>query len=172
MESVKKSIDKRALHKRKYESRVNERHMQTKEGKVDMCKALDASLVVTESSGTKFEEQNTSSSSGNDADANDADIKPHVEQPEFNNEGGVNQNVEQCPDTRPLLATITDKKLTELSNLKIFVSKRPLPRQHGQFLNGKSNEAKVKYDIDEIETINIELEHSVVKLLKEKEQLN
>ncbi|GKA40669.1 hypothetical protein Tco_0733262 [Tanacetum coccineum] len=76
MESVKKSIDKRALHKRKYESRVNERHMQTKEGKVDMCKALDASLVVTESSGTKFEEQNTSSSSGNDADANDADIKP------------------------------------------------------------------------------------------------
>nr|GFA52713.1 hypothetical protein [Tanacetum cinerariifolium] len=50
MEYVKKSIDKRALHKREYESRVNERQMQTSEEKVDMSKALDASLVDTKSS--------------------------------------------------------------------------------------------------------------------------
>ncbi|GKD36282.1 hypothetical protein Tco_1251791, partial [Tanacetum coccineum] len=43
--------------------------------------------------------------------------------------------------------------------------------QHGQFLNGKSNEAKVKYDIDVLERINIELEHSVAKLLTENEHL-
>nr|GEX44769.1 hypothetical protein [Tanacetum cinerariifolium] len=66
MESVKESIDERALHKRGYDSGVNERQMLTNEGKVDMCKALDASLVVTESSGTEFEEQNTSNSSRND----------------------------------------------------------------------------------------------------------
>ncbi|GKD41762.1 hypothetical protein Tco_1261969, partial [Tanacetum coccineum] len=72
-----KSIDERALHKREYDSRVNERQLQTKEGKVNTCKALDASLVVTKSSGIEFEEQNTSSSLGNDADADDADIK-HV----------------------------------------------------------------------------------------------
>nr|GEZ34695.1 hypothetical protein [Tanacetum cinerariifolium] len=48
----------------------------TKEEKVDTSKALDASLVDTESSGTKSKEQDTSSRSGNDAHANDADIRP------------------------------------------------------------------------------------------------
>ncbi|GJX04778.1 retrotransposon protein, putative, ty1-copia subclass [Tanacetum coccineum] len=76
MESVKKSIDKRALHKREYDSWVNERQMQTTEEKVDTSKALDASLVDTESSGTESKEQDTSSRSGNDAHADDADIRP------------------------------------------------------------------------------------------------
>ncbi|GJR86791.1 reverse transcriptase domain-containing protein [Tanacetum coccineum] len=44
-------------------------------------------------------------------------------------------------------------------------------RQHGQFFKVKSNEAKIKHDIDEIE-INIELEHSVAKLLAENEHLH
>ncbi|GKD65779.1 hypothetical protein Tco_1307887 [Tanacetum coccineum] len=76
MESVKKSIDERAQHKREYDSRVNERQMQTIEEKVDTSKALDASLVDTESSGTKSKEQDISSRSGNDAHADDADIRP------------------------------------------------------------------------------------------------
>nr|GEX62213.1 hypothetical protein [Tanacetum cinerariifolium] len=110
MESVKKSIDKRVLHKREYDSRVNERQMQTTEEKVDTSKALDASLVNVESSGTEYGKQDTSSSSRNDADVDDADIKPvydeepmaelqltsknnvfatgqqHTQQPKFNNE--------------------------------------------------------------------------------------
>ncbi|GJV19290.1 hypothetical protein Tco_1368310 [Tanacetum coccineum] len=53
MEYVKKSIDERAHRKREYDSRVNEIQMQSKEGKVDSSKALDASLVVTECSETK-----------------------------------------------------------------------------------------------------------------------
>ncbi|GJR61484.1 hypothetical protein Tco_1503646 [Tanacetum coccineum] len=89
MESVKKSIDKRALHKREYDIR-------------------------------KLGKQDTSSSSGNDVDADDAYIKPvyneepmaevqltaecnvfttgqqHSEQPKFNNDGEVDQNAEQC----------------------------------------------------------------------------
>ncbi|GKC93812.1 hypothetical protein Tco_1159254 [Tanacetum coccineum] len=89
------------------------------EGKVDTSKALDASLVDTESSGTESKEQDTSSRSGNDAHADDADIRPiydeepmaevqttaeinvfatrqqHTEQPEFNNEGAVDQNTKQ-----------------------------------------------------------------------------
>ncbi|GJV49233.1 hypothetical protein Tco_1439445 [Tanacetum coccineum] len=116
MESVKKSIDKRALHKREYDSWVNERQMQT------------------------TEEKDTSSRSGNDAHADDADIRPiydeepmaevqttakinvfatgqqHTEQPEFNNEGEVDQNAEQCHDTCPLPAKLTDNQTTELSN--------------------------------------------------------
>ncbi|GJR12253.1 hypothetical protein Tco_0794905 [Tanacetum coccineum] len=44
--------------------------------------------------------------------------------------------------------------------------------QQSKFLKEKGNEAKVKNDIDVIETINIELEHSVAKLLAENEQLH
>ncbi|GJW23268.1 reverse transcriptase domain-containing protein [Tanacetum coccineum] len=77
MESVKKSIDERAQHKREYDNRVNERQMQSKEGKVDSSKELDASLVVTECSGTKSDKQDTSSSSGNYITHDvDADIRP------------------------------------------------------------------------------------------------
>ncbi|GJZ87893.1 hypothetical protein Tco_0659675 [Tanacetum coccineum] len=89
-------------------------HMSNmQESKVDLGKALDAGLVVTESSGTEFGKQDTSSKSGNDTDADDIDIRPiydeepmaevqltaecnifatgqqHIKQPEFNNEGRV-----------------------------------------------------------------------------------
>ncbi|GJX64892.1 hypothetical protein Tco_0299235 [Tanacetum coccineum] len=138
MKSVKKSIDERTHHKREYDSRVNERHMTTKE-KVDTSKALDASLVDTESNGIESKEQDTSSRSGNDAYADDANIRPiydeepmaevqttaeinvfstgqqHTEQPEFNNEGEVDQNTKQCHDTCPLLAKLTDNQITEHS---------------------------------------------------------
>ncbi|GJZ94628.1 hypothetical protein Tco_0666831 [Tanacetum coccineum] len=226
MESVKKSIDERAKHKQEYNSWVNERQMQTTEDKVDSSKALDASLVDTESSGTALKEQDTSSRSGNDAHADDADIRPiydeepmaevqttaeinvfatgqqHTEQPEFNNEGEVDQNVEQCHDTCPLPANVNDNQTTELTNqslesknirlkkivaqfqkdflrmeahcvnLELKYQNQALKEgQHGQFLKVTSNEAKVKHDIDVIETINIELEHKVAKLLKENETL-
>ncbi|GKG41642.1 hypothetical protein Tco_0473393, partial [Tanacetum coccineum] len=83
-------------------------------------------LVNTKSIGTESKEQDTSSGSGNDAHADDANIRPiyneelmaevhitaeinifatgqqHIEQPEFNNEGEVDQNAEQCHDTCPL----------------------------------------------------------------------
>ncbi|GKC81537.1 hypothetical protein Tco_1137254 [Tanacetum coccineum] len=82
----------------------------------------------------------TSSRSGNDAHADDADIRPiydeepmakvqliadhnvfatgqqHTEQPEFNNEGEVDQNAKQCHDKRPLPAKLTNNQTTELSN--------------------------------------------------------
>ncbi|GJY99347.1 hypothetical protein Tco_0516777 [Tanacetum coccineum] len=76
MESVKNSIVKRTLHKREYDSWVNERQIQTTKEKVDTSKALDTSLVDTESSGTESKEQDTSSRSVNDAHADDADIRP------------------------------------------------------------------------------------------------
>ncbi|GJV53062.1 hypothetical protein Tco_1448803 [Tanacetum coccineum] len=115
----------------------------------------------------------------------------HTEQPEFNNEGEVDQNAEQCHDIRPLPAKLTDNMTTELSdqslesenvclkntvaqfqkdfsrmeahcvNLELKYQNQVLKEgQQGQFLNVKSNEAKVKNDIDVTETINIELEHT------------
>ncbi|GJU97064.1 actin-binding, cofilin/tropomyosin type protein [Tanacetum coccineum] len=230
MESVKKSIGERAQHKMEYERRVNERQIQTTEEKTDTSNALDAldaSSVIIESNGTESKEQDTSSRSGNDAHVDDADIRPiyneepmaevqttaeinifatgqqHTEQPEFINEGEVDQNAEQCHDICPLPAKLTDDRTTELSNqllesenvclkttvaqcqkdfakleahcidLELQMQNNVLKSgQQSQFLKEKSNEAKVKNDIDVTETINIELEHSVAKLLAENEQLH
>ncbi|GJZ34951.1 hypothetical protein Tco_0580768 [Tanacetum coccineum] len=74
MESVKKSIDERAQHKRENNRRVNDRVMQSKEGKVDSSKALDAGLVVTKSTETESERHVSSSRYGKDTHAEDADI--------------------------------------------------------------------------------------------------
>ncbi|GJS70207.1 hypothetical protein Tco_0703048 [Tanacetum coccineum] len=43
--------------------------------------------------------------------------------------------------------------------------------QHGQILNETSNKVKIKKEIDVLETMNIELEHSVAKLGKKNETL-
>ncbi|GKG36615.1 hypothetical protein Tco_0444293 [Tanacetum coccineum] len=76
MDYVKMSIDKRALHKKEFDRWVNERQMQTTEGKVDTCKTLDVGLVIIESNGTESNEQDTSSRSRNDAHVDDANIRP------------------------------------------------------------------------------------------------
>ncbi|GKA22108.1 hypothetical protein Tco_0708070 [Tanacetum coccineum] len=196
MESVKKSIDERALHKREYDIWVNERQMQTTEDKVDSSKALDASLVDTESSGTTLKEQDTSSRSGNDAHADDADIRPiydeepmaevqttaeinvfatgqqHTEQPEFNNEGEVDQNVEQCHDTCPLPANVNDNQTTELTNQSLESENIRLKKTVAQF--------QKDFLRMEAHCVNLELKYQnqalkegqhVAKLLKENETL-
>ncbi|GKF88905.1 hypothetical protein Tco_0262868, partial [Tanacetum coccineum] len=140
---------------------------------------MDASLVIIESNGTESQEQDTSSRSGNDAHVDDVDIIPiyneepmaevqttaeiyifatgpqHIEQPEFNNEGKVDQNAEQCHDIRPLPTKLTDNMTTELSDQSLESENNQAlkERQHGQFSKVKSIEAKVKHDIDVIETI-------------------
>ncbi|GKB44203.1 hypothetical protein Tco_0889145 [Tanacetum coccineum] len=172
-------------------------HMEsTIEEKIDTSKALDASLVDTESSGIESKKQDTSSSSGNDVDANDADIKPvYDEEP-------MAENVEQSHDTCHLPAILTDNQKPEHSyqsleseniclkktiaqfqkdflkmeahfvNLELKYQNQALKEgQHGQFSKVKSNEAKVKHDIDVIEIINIKLEHKMAKLVKENETL-
>ncbi|GJY42466.1 hypothetical protein Tco_0429736 [Tanacetum coccineum] len=157
MDYVKKSIDKTALHKREYDSRVNERQMQTIEEKVDISKALDASLVITECSGTNMEKQDTNSRSGNDADDDYTDIIPvydeepmaevpmivdnnvfatgheHTEQPKFNNEGEVDHDAEQSHDIRPLQDTLTDNQITELSNQYLEYENTCLKKTVAQF---------------------------------------
>ncbi|GJU00660.1 hypothetical protein Tco_1110998 [Tanacetum coccineum] len=198
MESVKKPIDKRALHKREYDSWVNERQMQTTEEKVDTSKALDASLVKQ-----PIYDEEPMAEVQTTAEINVfATGQQHTEQPEFNNEGEVDQNNEQCLDTCPLPAKLTDNQTTKLLNqsleseniclkktvaqfqkdflrmeahcvnLKLKYQNQALKEgQHSQFSKVKSNEAKIKHDIDLIETINIKLEHKVAKLLKKNETL-
>nr|GFA71744.1 hypothetical protein [Tanacetum cinerariifolium] len=76
MTNVKKSVAKRTLHQRLHDKRVNKRQMQKQESKVDLEKALDTDLVVTESIRTESGKHDTSSKPGNDADADNVNIKP------------------------------------------------------------------------------------------------
>ncbi|GJZ97611.1 hypothetical protein Tco_0670064 [Tanacetum coccineum] len=71
-----KSVAERTRHQRQYERRANKRQMQMQESKIDTGKALDADLVDTESIRTESTVQDDSNMSGNDTDADDADIRP------------------------------------------------------------------------------------------------
>nr|GEY25232.1 integrase, catalytic region, zinc finger, CCHC-type, peptidase aspartic, catalytic [Tanacetum cinerariifolium] len=157
LESVKKSIDERVQLKREYDIWVNERQMQTTKEKVDTSKALDASSVDTECSRTETKEQDTSSRSGNDAHDDVADIRPiydeepmaevqtsaeidvfsigqqHTEQPEFNNEEEVDQNAEECHDTCPFPAILTDNQIEEHSYQSLKSENSCLKKTVAQF---------------------------------------
>ncbi|GKA00019.1 hypothetical protein Tco_0672569, partial [Tanacetum coccineum] len=80
MGNVKKSVAERTHHQKQYDRRVNKRQLQTQESKIDTGKAVDADLVVTESSGTESKAQDDSSRPENDTDADDADIQPIYEE--------------------------------------------------------------------------------------------
>ncbi|GJV64054.1 hypothetical protein Tco_1474882 [Tanacetum coccineum] len=178
MGNVKKSVAERTRHQRQYDRRVNKRQMQTQVSKIDTGKGVDDDLVVTESSETESKVQDDSSRSRNDTDAEDADIRPiydeepmaevqftaecnifaigqqHTEQPEIINEGRVDQMEAHC------------------IALELKYQNQALKSgQYGQILNETSNKAKIKKEIDVLETMNIELEHSVAKLCKENETL-
>nr|GEU80684.1 reverse transcriptase domain-containing protein [Tanacetum cinerariifolium] len=158
-------------------SRVYLNDEYTTEEKVDTSKALDASLADTESSRTESKEQDTSSRSGNDAHDDVADIRPiydeepMAETPEHSYQTLESENI--C-----LKKTVTQfqkdfsRMETHCVNLELKCQNHALKEgQQSQFLKEKSNEAKVKHDIDVLETINIKLEHKVAKLLQENETL-
>ncbi|GKF09002.1 hypothetical protein Tco_0043226 [Tanacetum coccineum] len=180
-----------------YESRVNERQNQTTEEKTDTSNALDASSVIIESNGTESKEQDTSSRSGNDAHVDDADIRPINNEGKVNQNAEQCHDIRPLPakltDDRTtelsnqllesenvcLKKTVAQcqKDFAKLEahciNLELQMQNNVLKSgQQSQFLKEKSNEAKVKNDIDVTESINIELKHSVAKLLVENEQLH
>ncbi|GJZ17471.1 hypothetical protein Tco_0553594 [Tanacetum coccineum] len=124
-------------YQRQDDRRVNKRQIQTQESKIDTGKAIDDDLVFTESSGIESEVKDDNNMSGNDTDANDADIKPiydeepmaevqltaeynifaigqqHTEQPEMINEGRVDQYPEQCQVKSPMLDLSPDNQTTD-----------------------------------------------------------
>nr|GEX62948.1 trans-resveratrol di-O-methyltransferase-like [Tanacetum cinerariifolium] len=156
MGNVKKYVAERTRHKREYDKRMNERQMQSRESKVVSSKALDASLVVTECSGTKLDEHITSSSSGTYiTHVVDANIRPVNDQ-----------------DSSTEVDSNTTLDSTNMYHIGGEID-QDAEQDQKQIKNvhEKSNKAKVKHDIDVIETINIELEHKVAKLLKENKTL-
>ncbi|GJR72510.1 hypothetical protein Tco_0084875 [Tanacetum coccineum] len=239
MGNVKKYVAERTRHKRQYDRRMKEIQMQSRESKVILSKALDASLVGTECSGTKSDEHITSCSSGTYiTHVVDADIRPVNDQvpyvevdsnttPDSTNMshrgGEIDQDTEQDQVKSPLLKAefLKTNVYNELSNrflqlekhcisLEIsmqqkeesFQSNKPCKNEESpefreffeindlkaqlqaktilicnlknqiKSVKEASNEAKLKNEVNVLETINIELESSVDKLLAENEKLN
>ncbi|GJU96278.1 hypothetical protein Tco_1321034 [Tanacetum coccineum] len=161
----------------------------------DPLKRLNKAMTLF-SNETESEMQDTSSRSGNDADADNADIRPIYD------EAPMVEYTEKCQVKSHVLDSSLDNKITEflsqsLKSENILLKKtvaqfqKDFSRmeahcialelkyqnqalksgQHGQILNETSNKAKIKKEIDVLETMNIELEHTVAKLLKENETL-
>ncbi|GJS83514.1 putative reverse transcriptase domain-containing protein [Tanacetum coccineum] len=78
--NVKKFVVERTRHQTQHDRRVKKRQMQTQVSKIDTGEAVDNGLVVMESNGTESEVQYEISRSGNDTDADDADIIPIYEE--------------------------------------------------------------------------------------------
>ncbi|GJS88747.1 hypothetical protein Tco_0771383 [Tanacetum coccineum] len=201
MGNVKKSAAERTRHQRQYDRRVNKRQLQTQESKIDTGKAVDADLVITESSGTESEVQDDSSRSGNDTNADDADIRPiYDEEPMA--EVGLTSILDNVKLKVLCLIHHLDNQTTDYSKQSLesenILLKKTVAQfqkdfsimeahcialelkyqnqalksgQHGQILNETSNKSKIKKKIDVLETMNIELEHSVAKLRKENKTL-
>ncbi|GKA03687.1 hypothetical protein Tco_0676468 [Tanacetum coccineum] len=152
-----KSVVERTRHQRQYDRRVNKRQMQTQKSKIDTGKVVDDDLVITKSSGTESEVQDDNSRSGNDTDADDADIRPiydeepmaevqlivecniftigqqHTEQPEIINEGRVDQYPEQCQVKSPMLNSSPDNQTTEYSKQSLESENILLKKTVAQF---------------------------------------
>nr|GFA22439.1 ribonuclease H [Tanacetum cinerariifolium] len=105
-------------------------------------------------SGTESEVQDANSRSGNDPDADDADIRPIYDKEQM---AKVQLNAE-CN-----IFAIGQQHTEQPDIIN--------EGQHGQVLNDESNKAKIKKEIDVLETINIELEHKVANFCKENETL-
>ncbi|GJU24694.1 hypothetical protein Tco_1163315 [Tanacetum coccineum] len=92
---------------------LNSTQTKQKQGLRLIEKSLDASLVDTR----KHYDEEPMAEVQTTAEINIfATGQQHTEQPEFNNEGEVDQNAEQCHNTCPLHATLTDNQTTELPN--------------------------------------------------------
>ncbi|GJX89046.1 putative ribonuclease H-like domain-containing protein [Tanacetum coccineum] len=164
--------------------------------KIDTGKALDADLVDTESIRIDSTVQDDNSRSVNDTDADDADIRPiydeelmakypktcQVKSPMLDSSPD-NQTTEYSKQSLESENILLKKTVAQFQKdfsrmeahciaLELKYQNQALKSgQHGQILNETSNKAKIEKEIDVLETINIELEHSVAKLRKENETL-
>ncbi|GKC27955.1 hypothetical protein Tco_1035249 [Tanacetum coccineum] len=162
-----------------------------------MGKVVDVVMVVTESNGTESEVQDDSSRSGNDTNADDTYIRPiydeepmavypeqcQVKSPMLDSSFD-NQTTEYSKQSLESKFFLLKKTVAQFQKdfsrieahciaLELKSQNQALKSgQHDQILNEISNKTKMKKEIKAFETINIELEHSVAKLLTENKHLN
>ncbi|GJV44710.1 hypothetical protein Tco_1429246 [Tanacetum coccineum] len=162
---------------------MNERQMQSKEGKVYSSKALDASLVVTECSGTKSDKQHTSSSSGNYiTHVVDADIRPGNDQVSFaevqltaqhnvlSNEQQHSVQFEPSYDTH-LLEKVDRNTTLDLTNMCLRGGEIDQNTKKCQvscpLLDPSSDNKTTEFSNQSLESENISLKKTVAQLQKD-----
>nr|GEU89329.1 ribonuclease H-like domain-containing protein [Tanacetum cinerariifolium] len=155
---------------------MNDRMMQSKKGKVDLSKALNAGLIITENIRLKPNKDPRAEVQLTDEHNVHANEQQHSVQSEpiydtyllekvdcnitpdstnmSHREGEIDQNAGKSHVSCPLLDPSFDNETTEFSNQSL------------------ENKSKIKKEIEVLETINIELEQSVAKLLAENEKLH
>ncbi|GJR08690.1 hypothetical protein Tco_0791342 [Tanacetum coccineum] len=150
MGNVKKSVAERTRHQRQYNRRVNKRQLQTQESKIHTGKAVDNGLVVMESNGTESDVQDDNSMSGNDTDADDADIRPiydkeaMAETTEYSKQSLESENI-LLKKTVAQFQKDFSRMEAHCIALELKYQNQALKSgQHGQILNETSNKAKIK----------------------------
>ncbi|GJS87430.1 hypothetical protein Tco_0770066 [Tanacetum coccineum] len=161
--------------------------LRMKENEINSGQAVDANLVVTESS--RIESENNSSENALSKSVNETQsrasngpaesaiglaifvitfrVRGTIAVESINSIQVVGQSQTSSSRLRNDTTHAVDADIRPVNDQEPFAE-----GQHGQILNETSNKAKIKMEKDAFETINIELEHSVVKLLATNEQLN
>nr|GEU56592.1 putative reverse transcriptase domain-containing protein [Tanacetum cinerariifolium] len=168
MGNVKKSVAERTRRKRQYDKRMKERQMQSSESKglishADIQQVNDqepsAEVHLTAQHNVLANEQQHIDQFKQSYDTyllEKVDSNTTLDSTNMRHRGGeIDQDAKQDQDSQ------LQAKNSTINNLKKQIKN----------VHEKSNEAKFKHDIDVIETIHIELEHKVAKLLKENETL-
>ncbi|GJY34190.1 hypothetical protein Tco_0418659 [Tanacetum coccineum] len=182
---MKCSLKVQFIYNPKYDRRVNKRQMQTQESKIDTGKVVDDDLVITESSGTESEGQQHTEQPEiiNKGRVDQYSDQCQVKSPMLDSSPD-NQTTEYSKQSLESENILLKKTVAQFQKdfsrmeahciaLELKYQNQALKSgQHGQILNATSNKAKIKKEIEAFEIINIELEHSVAKLLTENELLN
>ncbi|GJR99376.1 hypothetical protein Tco_0315885 [Tanacetum coccineum] len=184
MESLRESIQERAKHKQEYDRRMNDRMMQSKEGKVDSSKALDAGLVVTESNETESERHVSSSRSGKDTHAEDADInsvndKQPMAEVQLFAEHNIRANEQQHSEQSE---SVYDTYLLEKVDRNTIPKSTDMSHRGGEIdqnadaekcqvscplLDPSSDNMTTEFSIQSLESENISLKKTVAQLQKD-----
>nr|GEZ66617.1 hypothetical protein [Tanacetum cinerariifolium] len=129
MESLRKSILERTKHKQEYDNRMNEIHMQSKEGKIDSSKAVgqnQKSMIQAADPRIIHMLRMQISKTVNDKEPMekvDSNITP--DSTNMSHRGGeIDHNVEKCQVSCPLLDLSFDNVTTEFSNQSLEKSSK------------------------------------------------
>ncbi|GJR81189.1 hypothetical protein Tco_0151974 [Tanacetum coccineum] len=149
--------------------------LQSQDVQINPVQAVDDSLNVSKSSWIELENHNALSKS-----VNETQLQQHesLVTESTTLEANLNSDFKALDEWRRRLTRDAEQYQAKspLLNVELVKSKEMIEKETynelSRSVKDASNEAKVKNDIDVIETINIELEHSVAKLLAANEHVD
>ncbi|GJR82753.1 hypothetical protein Tco_0153538 [Tanacetum coccineum] len=173
MGNVKKSIAKRTRHQRPYDRRKAVKHNQK-------CKMTEAGQEMIQMLRMQISDPYMTKSQWLRVDQypKQCQVKSHMldSSPDNQTTNYVKQSLES---ENILLKKIIAQFQKDFSRMEAhcialelkYQNQALKSGQHGQILNETSNKAKIKKEIDVLETMNIEIEHNVAKLRKKNKTL-